>query len=98
MLRGGDGGRGGSCGCGRGAGPATGATAARGGLERVGDLLELVAVEVALVRHLPEPLVQVGHLETDDHTLSMAYVGHRMWNNISIIAKTDLLPMPVKSA
>ena len=64
VLRGGDGGRGGRCGCGGGAGSAGGV------LVEGGELLELIAVEVALVRHLPEPLVQVGHLRTNDYRVS----------------------------
>ena len=62
VLRGGDRGRGGRCGCGCGAGSAAGAG---GALVEGGELLELIAVEVALVRHLPEPLVQVGDLRAE---------------------------------
>lgn len=60
MLRGGDRSRGGRCSGGGGAGVAGG-----GLMERGLDLLELIAVEVALVRHLAEPLVQVGDLRTN---------------------------------
>ena len=47
---------------GRHRGGGGGSSVGRAGLERGLDLLELSAVEVALVRHLAEPLVQVAHL------------------------------------